>query len=542
MRRSTKTWIFFSFGAAVVLGVMVYVSVRVSAEEKKARLARSVTAHQEKERAALWRLDSALAPILANETGRAIAAMAGITPLSSAPPSFFRLFFSQDVEGNLKGFAATPNLTSEQERTIGLLDLESVKAKIRADHTWDDPENQDLASNFALLNASNSSDSEWDRNDDRIRQRNQMLSNLVNPATIFVPANFSWRSLMPFVGYWLKVEGADILLLSRPGGESDIFQFALVDWDELRLWMTTHIADLLPHASLEPASTRADGSSQALLTALPLRLVSKPVPPESAATLGLPLILGWGAVCLGLISIAGVLRASLLIGDRRARFVSTVTHELRTPITTFRMYSQMLADGMVTEESQKVVYLQTLKEESARIARVLESVLLYSRLEEGRAEARKSTISVMDLLDGIMVPMVRQARVHGLDLNIDFHHAQDQSLETDGQVVEQIMLNLLDNAAKYASGQSRSVELSSGVGNNQLFLELRDFGPGVKGGEEKKMFREFHRGAGSHQDGFSGLGLGLSLGRDLARGLRGDLVLLPHDGPGAKFRLILPLT
>ena len=82
------------------------------------------------------------------------------------------------------------------------------------------------------------------------------------------------------------------------------------------------------------------------------------------------------------------LRASIAFGERRSRFASAVTHELRTPLTTFRMYSEMLADDMVPDEGQRRVYLATLKEESGRLATLVENVLTYARLEEGRFARR----------------------------------------------------------------------------------------------------------------------------------------------------------
>src|SRR5690606_23556726 len=98
------------------------------------------------------------------------------------------------------------------------------------------------------------------------------------------------------------------------------------------------------------------------------------------------------AVLVAVGAIGLVLRASMDLSDRRGRFVSAVTHELRTPLTTFCLYTEMLADGVVAREEARREYLSTLKDESRRLARIVENVLAYARLGEGRPKTRPAPI------------------------------------------------------------------------------------------------------------------------------------------------------
>src|SRR5262249_53466901 len=130
------------------------------------------------------------------------------------------------------------------------------------------------------------------------------------------------------------------------------------------------------------------------------------------------LLLTWGVTAAALAAGAFVLRAILALGERRNRFASAVTHELRTPLTTFRMYSEMLADEMVSEPAQRALYLQTLKEESTRLSTLVENVLAYARLEDGRGAARRERLRLRELIDRHLAPLQRRARDAGLELAV----------------------------------------------------------------------------------------------------------------------------
>lgn len=530
-------------GVVVVLGVMAYISMLILEGARETEETRLLNEHQSKERTALWRLDSALSPLLINETGRAIVSLTNPIAAYGDVPEFFELFFAQDGD-SISGYGPTQILTPAARQLIAELDLESVKSEIRNDKTWADPSSQSFNTNISTLNGVAQQVGNFDNNDLQIRAQRRNLTNSMNPMSNSIGLTLGIEALRPYSGYWTESAHGDAkLLLGRSKGAGESYQFVLVEWSKLESWLIEQIELVLPNAELQPLDSKSVDGESALLTELPLQLVSSPSPPKSspAGSVGAIVISGWTAVLAALVCIAVVLHLSLRLGDRRARFVSTVTHELRTPITTFRMYAQMLADGMIQTEEKKTAYLQTLKEESERISRVLESVLLYSRLEEGRAAARKTSVLVSELLDSILVPMARQAQVYELVLNVNFNHDDADTVSTDVQVVEQIMLNLLDNAAKYAGVTNSEVDFECSTTADYLRVDLADHGPGVPVGDQKKIFREFHRGAGSDLDGFSGLGLGLALGRELARGLGGDLTLVDAGGPGARFRLTLPL-
>jgi signal transduction histidine kinase len=262
-----------------------------------------------------------------------------------------------------------------------------------------------------------------------------------------------------------------------------------------------------------------------------------------ASSLPLPwmLSLTWGVTVLGLLVLGFTLRAAIGYGERRARFASAVTHELRTPLTTFRMYSEMLADGVVQDPVAQREYLLTLQRESDRLARVVENVLAWSRLEEGRFTSRRERHAVAGLVDRITP--VLQRRLAEASLELAVHVDADVAVvHTDEDAVGQILFNLVDNAAKYArEAKDRSVELRVTQRGERVAFTLRDHGPGVPAAVQQRIFAPFDRGAvAASSNDVPGVGLGLALARGLARDLGGELSLEAGGAAGACFRLELP--
>jgi signal transduction histidine kinase len=206
------------------------------------------------------------------------------------------------------------------------------------------------------------------------------------------------------------------------------------------------------------------------------------------------------------------------------------------------MYSEMLAEGMVADPDQRQVYLETLREESGRLSSLVENVLAYARLEEGRAPARPTPTTLGEMLDQAVGHLRQRSEASGWALAVDEDAARDTRLETDTEVVAQILGNLVDNACKYAGGtEDRTIHLSSRIEDGTVALRVRDPGPGVGAEHAKAIFRPFDRGRRGRGDATPGVGLGLALARGLARDLGGDLVLESSSSRGACFTLTLPI-
>jgi len=258
--------------------------------------------------------------------------------------------------------------------------------------------------------------------------------------------------------------------------------------------------------------------------------------------LRISLLVAWACALLAVGAVGLLLMGALSLSERRGAFVSAVTHELRTPLTTLRMYTEMLANGMVPDESKRQHYLETLHGEADRLGHLVENVLAYARLERGSAKGRIETITAGDLLDGVRGVLDQRVAQAGLELEtVASDEALSVPVRADVTAVEQILFNLVDNACKYAlSAEGKKIVLHAVSSKVDVAIGVRDHGPGVAPGESRKLFKPFRKSARDAANSAPGVGLGLALSRRLARMMGGDLRLEEKVTDGACFVLTLP--
>lgn len=353
----------------------------------------------------------------------------------------------------------------------------------------------------------------------------------------------------PLVAKWLGLPDTPQLIVERQIsiGPRSMTQGFLLDWPALRSMLIESAGDLLPGINVIPAGSAQFADPAALgrrLAAIPAELTLPPklsVVTPDWSPLRTTLVVTWIAAMAGVAAIGVVLHTSLELAERRGRFVSAVTHELRTPLTTFCMYSQMLADGMVQSPEDQRAYFGTLRTESQRLARIVESVLDYARLGRGRKSKAIVPMRVGELLDQCAGSLAARCEEAGMQLVIERGPDADRVITTDAATVERVLFNLVDNACKYAAQASdRRVHFDVRVSARDVALIVRDHGPGIDSGDRARIFRPFVRGHRQSDGSISGLGLGLALARGLAEQLGGELRLTGAQG-GTEFTFRLPL-
>lgn len=338
-------------------------------------------------------------------------------------------------------------------------------------------------------------------------------------------------------------------------GNAAYIQGACMDWDALSTLLTGAISDLLPGATLEPLPQEPIPERERRLAALPIRLIPGALPDGEAAEwspIRVALVVAWICVTLATGAIGLLLFGADSLGRRRSAFASAVTHELRTPLTTFRLYSEMLARGAITDERRRQEYFETLQAEAERLGHLVENVLTYARLERGRAAGPTESIRMSDFIDRVRDRLTDHAARAGMELRVSISAPATRAvLLVSSSAVEQILMNLIDNACKYARSPAdsppRPIELSAELSPTsgaprQALIRVRDFGPGIEHNAARRIFRVFHKSARDAAATAPGVGLGLALSRRLARGLGGELRLQRGVTPGASFVLELPLA
>jgi signal transduction histidine kinase len=341
----------------------------------------------------------------------------------------------------------------------------------------------------------------------------------------------------------------DELLLARRVVRSGttMVQGSWLNWPRLKRELLDETADLVPGADLVPVRPGEQADPTRMLAGLPARLVAASLPPQitrAASPLRWALGVGWAALAAALAAVAALLRGVLALSERRAAFVSSVTHELRTPLTTFRMYAEMLVRDMVPTPERRREYLQTLRTEAERLTHLVDNVLAYARLERGRKPRRAERTTPAALMERFASRLSERAEAAEMSLErrVD-PAAADAPLETDVGVVEQILFNLVDNAAKYAGrAEDRRIHLDVARDGRFVALTVRDHGPGFASLRAAERTAPFSKSAEQAAVSAPGVGLGLALCRRLARELRGQLAIALNQGePGAAITLRLPV-
>ncbi len=260
--------------------------------------------------------------------------------------------------------------------------------------------------------------------------------------------------------------------------------------------------------------------------------------------MGLKLLVGLHTVVtlLGGAALAFLLHRERQVARLRERLLANVSHELKTPVTSVRMFAELLGQpGLGAAEARN--FADHLRRESARLSQLLENLLDLSRPERVDVRLVREPVDIRALVREVSESFAYRARQASVDFateGLDGGGSGDALvLETNGPAVERIVLNLLDNALKYrrAEGSRIVLRLSSGEGGVRVAVE--DNGPGIAERDRPRVFEEFYRGR-FEDYGVKGAGLGLSIARRLARNLEGDVELETREGAGCTFSLALP--
>ncbi len=577
MKRLGSVWLIFGLCVALTAGAMVRIgSMALSLERAEAK-ARRQAELEESLQLALWRMDSALAPLMAEESARPYFSYSPLYPAERAFTCMFaeiqrgdvlvpsplltfmspqiclhfqygpdgRLSSPQVPSGNMRDLAESRYLASERidrsaERLGELAHLVSREC-LAAALTTDDPllANQIMNPAVAFDQQSQSKQS----NEYQMRSRSTKIAQNA-PTALAVPlsAHSSVRQ-GPLQAIWI---GNALLLARRVRVEEGTFlQGCWLDWDVIRNELLASTTDLLPQASLIPVRVPDGPAPARMLASLPVRLIPGPIA-EGPAPVWSPvrLALGIAGACLALAAaaIALLLRGALGLSERRGTFVSAVTHELRTPLTTFRLYTEMLDEGMIDNPDTQRSYLKTLRSEADRLGHLVENVLAFARLERGRAADNREVVTPSELLDRLVPRLSQRAGQAGMELVVESID-RPVSVRADVSVVDQILSNLVDNAVKYArDAADRRIHLAVGTSGGWLSLNVRDHGPGLPAQAIRRLFRPFSKSAHDAAQSAPGVGLGLALSRRLSRALGGDLRLSENGPLGAEFVLTLPLA
>jgi signal transduction histidine kinase len=334
-------------------------------------------------------------------------------------------------------------------------------------------------------------------------------------------------------------------------GEQGYRQGLLLDWHQLGQWLQEEVLQSsglaqLAHVSffgpdgdsdapprpageleIDPATDRSRGDGYVFahrfgepFDALSVELALQPLPGVGSA---MPVYLLAGLLALvaaaGLAAIYRMVAVVVQFAERRSNFVAAVSHELKTPLTSIRMYGEMLRDGLVASEAKRDDYYRTITDESERLSRLINNVLEFSRLERGKRELHLTRGSLAALLEEIAEQLRPHAEREGFRLELALDERLP-SLRFDRDAVIQVLFNLVDNSIKYArDAEPKDIRLECRRLEDRVCLSLRDYGPGVPPRHLARVFEAFYRGEDELTRTTKGTGIGLALVKELVESM-----------------------
>ncbi len=257
-----------------------------------------------------------------------------------------------------------------------------------------------------------------------------------------------------------------------------------------------------------------------------------------------PVLDGNGKPC-GAITTLRNTTQEMLEEAARKDFISSVTHELRAPLTAIKSYVEMLIDNEAKDPELQRDFFNTINEEADRLSRLINDMLNMSKMEVGNLVLNKSIVRTKKLLEDA-VNGVRSA-AKGKDIDLGATVADNlPDVEADKEMVRVVVTNLLSNGIKYTPEGGKvylTAELIEGDGSggvNMIVVTVSDDGPGIPEDEQDKIFEKFYRARGASEQKVVGNGLGLAIAREIATLHGGDIKLESRVGEGSKFSFLLP--
>ena len=232
-------------------------------------------------------------------------------------------------------------------------------------------------------------------------------------------------------------------------------------------------------------------------------------------------------------------RRQLALAQQKTDFVSNVSHELKTPLTSIRMFAELMHDRPQPPEKQGQ-YLRIITVEAERLTRLINNVLDFAKIGRKQKRIEKKPLDLHALVARVWESQELHLREDGFTTKWGSAPGPYPVLGDD-DALSQVLVNLLSNAEKYANG-NKEVELHTWLDDGWVNVSVLDRGMGVPDGDEKKIFEAFYRAHDSLASGIQGSGLGLTLAQRIAREHGGEIKLEHREGGGSRFTLRLPLA
>jgi two-component system phosphate regulon sensor histidine kinase PhoR len=228
----------------------------------------------------------------------------------------------------------------------------------------------------------------------------------------------------------------------------------------------------------------------------------------------------------------------------QAEFVQKVSHDLRTPLTSIRMFVETLQGGRLTDPEKVAECLEVLANETGRLTSMVERLLRWASMEAGKRTYLPVATPIEEVVDAALdgcEPQIKIAEMQGT-VSIDRPRlARSPNVLVDPDAMSEALINVLQNAVRY-TGRDKRLRIACAVRERDVVVSITDNGPGIPKHEQGRIFEKFHRVVDPANPNIEGTGLGLAIVHHIVRAHLGSITVDSEPGHGATFHIALPMA
>lgn len=237
--------------------------------------------------------------------------------------------------------------------------------------------------------------------------------------------------------------------------------------------------------------------------------------------------------------IARIVAREMEILRIKSDFVSSVSHEFKTPLTSMKALTERLETGKVTQPAKMKQYISIISHDIDRLIRLVSNILNFSNIEEGKKVYRKEKTDIAIWLKEIIDNYKKESVESDIKINVQIKNDMP-AISIDRDAMAQALFNLLDNAFKFSRG-GKEAEVTAEKNENSIILKIKDKGIGIENDEKDKIFEKFYRGKNAVKYYIKGTGLGLALVKYTVEAHNGRIEVESEPGWSTVFTITLPV-
>ena len=244
-------------------------------------------------------------------------------------------------------------------------------------------------------------------------------------------------------------------------------------------------------------------------------------------------------LAFGLLFTLQTINHELQFSKMKSYFMSTVSHEFKSPLTSIRQMAEMLVRGRVPSPERQQKYYTTILKQSERLSHLIENILDFSKMEDNQKHFHFEKDNIVNLVKNAVTSFENNMADQGFHISL----SEGKSIPDvifDKEAMEQVMHNLIDNACKY-SGESRIIKVATEVKSRNVMIKVTDYGVGIRKEDKDKIFDRFYRAGDELTQTVRGSGIGLTIVKQIVEAHHGEIVIESSPGKGSTFSIILPV-